>query len=129
MGGIVVLKRTRGFYRVAMALNLLLFGPGMGFAQIAYIANNGTAGSGPSTVTVINTHNNTVLTTIGVGTRPGTVAVNPTLRTVYVTDEGDPSDGFGSGSVSVISAATNTVTATIPVDTPYGIATFGQRVY
>ena len=56
-----------------------------------------------------------VTATIGVGSDPFGVAVNPTTNVVYVTN--------GSGnSVSVINGATNTVTATIDVGDPGAVA-------
>ena len=50
----------------------------------------------------------TVTATIGVGTYPDGVAVDPAAGTVYVAN-------YGDGTVSVINAATSTVIATIPV--------------
>ncbi|HEX7842435.1 MAG TPA: hypothetical protein VF469_33410, partial [Kofleriaceae bacterium] len=94
-------------------------------ADTAYITDDGVPGSGPGTVSVIDTGSNTVIKTVTVGERPRTVAVNPQTRMVYVTNEGSSSPG----SVSVIDGRTNTVVATIPVNTPFGIAASGQRVY
>jgi YVTN family beta-propeller protein len=71
-----------------------------------------------NTVSVININNNTVVATIGVGTNPYGVAVNPVTHRAYVAN-------YGSMNVTVIDAATNTVVATVPTisaDTPYGIA-------
>lgn len=72
-----------------------------------------------NTVSVININNNTVVATIGVGTNPYGVVVNPVNKRAYVANYGI------SSNVSVIDATTNTVVATIPtinVATPYGIA-------
>jgi YVTN family beta-propeller protein len=57
---------------------------------------------------VINEATNTVTATIGVGSDPSGIGVDPSTHTVYVTNS-------GSGTVSVINEATNTVTATIGV--------------
>ena len=67
-------------------------------AYIPYSENN--------TVSVINTANNTVTTTVEVGTNPFGVSVSPTGSKVYVTNN-------GSDNVSVIDTANNTVTATV----------------
>jgi YVTN family beta-propeller protein len=69
----------------------------------AYVADN--LGNN---VTVINTSNNTVVTTIPVGTFPYGVAVNQAGTLAYVANS-------ASNSVSVISTTSNTVVATIPV--------------
>ena len=59
---------------------------------------------------------NTVTTTIGVGSNPWRVAVNPTNGNVYVTN-------FDSNSISVIDGSSNTVTASIAVGvSPYDVA-------
>ena len=57
----------------------------------------------------------TVTATIGTGSYPWGVGVDPSTDTVYVANE-------GSNSVSVIDGATNTVTATISVGSfPTGV--------
>jgi YVTN family beta-propeller protein len=67
-------------------------------------------------VSVIDAATSTVTATIGVGTYPDGVAVDPATGTVYVANGGD-------GTVSVIDAATSTVTATIGVGSgPDGVA-------
>src|SRR5215471_12968000 len=77
----------------------------------AYIANYQA-----NNVSVINTSNNSVVTTISVGTNPWGVAVNQAGSAAYVTNA-------NSNNVSVIATSTNTVAATIPVGTsPTGIA-------
>jgi YVTN family beta-propeller protein len=86
----------------------------------AYITNS-TAGS----VTVINTANNSVVTTIAVGTTPFGVAVKPDGSRVYVANN-------GSGTVSVINTSTNTVVGTIPVGSGVSglaVSPDGSRVY
>jgi YVTN family beta-propeller protein len=70
----------------------------------AYIAHNNVAGP----VSVIDCANNTVSTTITVGSNPVGVAISPDGATAYVTNS-------GSGTVSVIDVSTNTVSATITV--------------
>ena len=58
----------------------------------------------------------TVSTTVGVGSRPSGVAVNPAGTRAYVTNN-------GGNSVSVIDTATNLVTATVTVGSyPFGVA-------
>src|SRR5262245_55540213 len=69
----------------------------------AYVAN-----SLELSVSVINTANNTVVTTISAGLNPVGVAVNQAGTVAYVTN-------YNSNSVSVISTSTNTVIATIPI--------------
>jgi len=57
-----------------------------------------------------------VTATIGVGSNPAEVGVDPATNTIYVANK----DG---DSVSVIDGTTNTVTATISVGSaPYGVA-------
>ncbi|MFD5430272.1 YncE family protein, partial [Streptomyces sp. NPDC127084] len=76
-------------------------------------------------VSVINTTDNTVLTTIPVGTGPRGVAISPDGARAYVTNQ-------GSNNVSVINTTDNTVLTTIPVGTqPLGVAVSpaGGRAY
>ena len=85
----------------------------------AYIANDGS-----NSVTVINTANNTILTTISVGSAPNSIAASPDGSRVYVANEGQ--------TVSVINTSTHKVIATIPVGAyPTGIVVSpdGNRVY
>jgi YVTN family beta-propeller protein len=65
--------------------------------------------AGDNTVSIIDGQRNTVLATVGVGSYPFAVAVDPTTRRAFVVNE-------TGGSVSVIDGETNTVTATIAVD-------------
>jgi YVTN family beta-propeller protein len=86
----------------------------------AYVAN-----VGDSTVSVIDTTNNTVVATITVGANPFDVAVTPNGKHVYVANS------LGN-SVSVIDTSTNAVTATIPVgNLPefLAVAPDGHHVY
>jgi YVTN family beta-propeller protein len=90
-----------------------------------YVANQGT---GPSTVSVIDTASDTVIATVPVGEGPAGVAITPDGLSVYVTNSFESSPG----SVSVISTLSNTVVATIPVgEEPQGITVTpnGLRVY
>jgi gliding motility-associated-like protein len=91
--------------------------PSSGNAYVAnYISNN---------VSVINTTNNVVLSTIPVGTSPSGVSVSPDGSQVYITNQ-------LSNTVSVINTATNAVTSTITVgNRPEGLAVSpdGSRVY
>lgn len=93
-------------------LSVLLASSASVFAQpFAYIAN-----SGDDTVTVINTSNNNVETTVGVGDEPISAAVTPDGKFVYVTN-------FMSNNVSVINTFSNTVVQTVGVGQgPFGVA-------
>ncbi len=102
------------FFLLAAATNHVTAQP------FAYITNT-TA----NTVTVINTANNLVVTTIPVGTGPFGVAVKPDGSRVYIANS-------GSGSVSIINAINNTVLTTVAVGAgPNGVAISpdGSRVY
>jgi uncharacterized repeat protein (TIGR01451 family) len=86
----------------------------------AYIANQGN-----NNVSIINTVNNTVITTVNVGTAPYGVAFSPDKTKVYITNH-------GSGTVSVIDTLTNNVTNTINVgSSPEGVVATpdGTKVY
>lgn len=86
----------------------------------AYIPN-----SGDNNVSVIDASTNSVVTTVGVGSSPQGVAVNPTGTRVYVTNH-------NSNNVSVIDTSTDIVVATIGVGTnPVGVAVnpTGTRAY
>jgi len=61
-----------------------------------------------TTVSVIDTTTNTVISTIPAGNNPDGVALTPDGSKVYVAND-------GSNTTSMINAATNTVTTTIPV--------------
>jgi len=103
-----------------LALIFVTFSICLAKTNYAYVANF----SG-STVSVINTANNTVVKTVTVGGSPFDVAVDQAGKAAYVTN-------FGSGTVSVISTSTNAVTATITVGTsPDGIviAPNGKTAY
>ena len=64
-----------------------------------------------TTVSVVDTGTNTLITNIEVGTRPSSAVVTPDGTKVYVTRNVDP-----AGSVVVIQTSTNTVLTTINVD-------------
>ncbi|MDX1873539.1 Ig-like domain-containing protein [Mycolicibacterium sp. 120266] len=77
----------------------------------AYLTN-----SAAGTLTVVNTLDGTVVTTITVGTNPTAVAVRPDGKYVYVADT-------AGKTISVIDAATNTVKRTIGTSaTPTSLA-------
>lgn len=79
-----------------------------------YAANFG--GGQGTTVSVINTSNNTLASTIAVGNSPHGLAMDATGTALYVTNQ-------RSNNVSVVDPASNTVVATIPVDgSPLGVA-------
>jgi YVTN family beta-propeller protein len=91
----------------------------------AYVANVGN-----STVSVINTGTNTVVTTIPLpaGSDPFGIAITPDGTRAYVANAGTPD------SVAVINTATNTILTTIPFPAgsdPFGIAITpdGSRAY
>src|SRR5215469_1137502 len=100
------------------ALRVLVLGSGLVFCAFsvalaktnyAYVANaTGT------TVSVINTSTNAVVTTVTVGANPFAITVDQAGKNVYVGNE-------TSNTVSVISTSTNGVVATIPVGAfPHG---------
>ncbi len=70
--------------------------------SLAYVTH-----SWNNSVSVIDTNNNTVLTTIGVGSNPNGVAVSPNGTLAYVANA-------DSNTVSVIDTATHTVIDTNP---------------
>ena len=69
------------------------------FGRFAYVTNESD-----NTVSVINTSNNSIVTTIGVGHLPNGVSVSPDGSKVYISN-------FLSNTVSVISTSSNTVVA------------------
>ena len=94
-------------------------------ASYAYVANVNS-----STVSVIDTANNSVVTTITVGTYPYGVAVSPDGSRVYVTNQ-CASSSCTNGTVSVIDTASG-LTTSIGVGTnPIGVVVSpdGSRVY
>lgn len=103
------------FYGLLMAFSITAHA-----APFAYIANTNS-----NNVSVIDLSNNTVLTTVGVGSGPYGIGVNPAGTFVYVP-------AYSSNSVSVIDTSTNTVTATVAVGAnPYGVTVnpSGTRAY
>lgn len=89
-------------------------------APYAYVTNEVS-----DTVSVINTANNKVVATIGVGDIPQGVAVSPDGGAVYVANRCAETFYCGAGSVSVINAATNQVVDTIAPQYfpgPFGVA-------
>ncbi|MCB1110283.1 MAG: beta-propeller fold lactonase family protein [Chlamydiia bacterium] len=80
------------------------------FSDIVYVSD-----SAGSTVSVIETTSNTLITTIPVGSSPRSISFTPDGRFAYVANNGDD-------TVSVIDASINTVIATVPVGAdPIGI--------
>lgn len=91
----------------AFFLALIFLIPSKLFAQPrAYIPN-----INDTTVSVVDTGTNTLITNIEVGTRPSSAVVTPDGTKVYVTRNVDP-----AGRVVVIQTSTNTVLTTINVD-------------
>lgn len=99
-----------------------------GYQVTAVAATNNRAyltNSANGTLTVIDTINGTVLTTITVGANPIAVAVKPDGRAVYVANA-------DSNTLSVIDTATNTVRRTIALKftpTALAISTGGGTLY
>jgi YVTN family beta-propeller protein len=98
-----------------LAAFLLTAAISSGKTNYAYIANYQS-----NSVSVINTANNSVFTTIPVGANPWGVAVNQAGSLALVTNAGD-------NSLSFISTGTNTVTATIPVGTAPAAVAFAPN--
>jgi YVTN family beta-propeller protein len=91
----------------------------LGAQNFVYVTNQDS-----NSVSVIDTSDNSVLTTIGLP-RPLGVAITPDGSRVYVA-------GYWSNSFSVIDTSSNTVVATVSVGSlPYGVAITpdGSRVY
>src|SRR5437870_9604651 len=93
------------------AWTLFALGAGAADAQdFAYVAN-----AASNSVSVLDTASNTVVTTVGVGSRPFGVAITPDGTRAYVTN-GDP-------TVSVLDTTVNKVVAAAGVgDFPRGVA-------
>jgi YVTN family beta-propeller protein len=112
-------RRLTGFLALigGVLLSLASFAHAAPFAYITQMDTN--------RVTVLDTANNSVVTTLEVGFTPFGVAVHPSGSHVYVTNMDD-------NTVSVIETAFNTVVATVPVETsPSGLAVHpnGSRLY
>jgi YVTN family beta-propeller protein len=110
------------FNKIAKALPWLLLAYGLPVAaqQYAFVPNVNA-----STVTVVDTADNSVVTTLGVGTLPGGVAVSPDGSRAYVANR-------GSNTLSIIDVDTLSVVDTIATGTlPSGVAVSadGSRVY
>jgi YVTN family beta-propeller protein len=108
---------ARRLFGLIVALLVPCLAEGAPFAYIANVESD--------SVSVVDTANNAVVATIGVGLGPFSVAVNPAGTKVYVGN-------LVSKSVSVIDTDTRTVTATIPLgDIPISVAVnpAGTRVY
>ena len=94
-----------------LGLIISIFSFSSNAGTFAYVPN-----SGSNNVSVIDTSNNTVTTTISVGANPLGVSVSPDGTKVYVTNNGD-------NTVSVIRTSDNTVTANITVGSrPQGVS-------
>jgi|GEM_PF-1089203 len=88
--------------------------------RCAYVSNRGS-----NTVSVIDTTNNTVISTVHVGKAPWGVAVSPDGKNVYVGNN-------NSNNVSVIDTVTGKVTDSVNVgNNPVGVAVSpdGTKVY
>jgi len=111
--------RTLKVFAFTLLLILVVLTVAQAKTSYAYVANN-SAG----TVSVVNIANNTVVTTIPVGSFPYAVVVNQAGTFAYVTNSGD-------GTVSVIKTSTNTVVSTIPVPGAFTItlAPSGKTAY
>jgi YVTN family beta-propeller protein len=82
------------------------------YTPMAYVANYSA-----NTVSVIRLSDNSVQSTIPVGTSPRSIAYSPDGTKVYVAN-------YTAGTVNVISTASNTVTKTITVGTTPRYVTF-----
>jgi YVTN family beta-propeller protein len=108
--------RARGFLLFTTSLMLLLCclssaANSVNAQTFAYVTN-----VVESTVSVINTDTNTVITSMPVGDDPAGLAITPDGTRVYVANQVD-------NTVSVIDTATNTVIDTIPLSVfPFRIA-------
>ncbi len=101
------------------AYEAYIFSP---LGSFAYAIRNAS----PPFLAVINTRNNTLVTTIPVGTTPVDLDITPDGKTIYVVNEGSV------GNVTVIDTDSNVVVATINVgDDPSGVdfAFQGTRAY
>ncbi len=99
---------------------LLEVGNRVAGGDILYVPN-----ANANTVSVVNTVDNSLVTTISVGKFPFGVSVSPDGSRVYITNQND-------NTVSVINTVNNTVVATVPVERqPQGIVVSpdGSRVY
>ncbi len=112
-------KRLCSIFLASILMIVMLVGIASA-VPYAYISNHYDG-----TVSVIDTADNTVLTTVTVGSYPLGVAVNPAGTMAYVAN-------YNADTVSVIETNTNTVVATVPVgDSPMGVTInpTGTRVY
>src|SRR3989442_9425106 len=82
-----------------------------------YLPGGGSSGSVPaSTLFLVSGSNNTVLRTIGIGSGPFSVAVNPNSNRVYVAN-------FYDWTISVVDGSLKSAISTVPVNgAPDGIA-------
>lgn len=122
-------KQVRGFNQSAwkhlLPVLLILLLTGMSWSTTAAQTRAYVTNFFSDTVSVINTTNNTLVTTIPVGSHPIAVATTPDAARVYVANQ-------NSANVSVINTATNAVIATVAVGIgPSGVAITpnGTRAY
>ncbi len=90
------------------------------YREYAYVSN-----SAGNTVTVLDLVNLRLDRVIQVGSRPGSLAANPTKNEVYVANT-------GSSTVSIIDAEKNAVVATLPVrrdPASISVDSSGRRAY
>src|SRR3989449_5218977 len=82
-----------------------------------YLTGGGSSGSVPgSRLFVVSGSNNTVLRTIGIGSGPFSIAVNPNSNVVYVAN-------FTDRTISVVDGSLKSVISTVPVNgAPDGLA-------
>jgi YVTN family beta-propeller protein len=120
-------KARRGYTFILgiMVLALLMLVSIAGAAPYAYVTNYGS-----STVSIIDTASNAVISTVPAGSTPYGIAVNPNGSKVYVTNFG--TEGFPGHTVSVIDMTTNTVTANVLVEkrgSGVAVNPDGKKVY
>src|SRR5207244_11559630 len=82
-----------------------------------FLAGGGSSGSVPgSRLFVVSGSNNTLLRTIGIGSGPFSIAVNPDSNSVYVVN-------FYDWTISVVYGSLKSVISTVPVScAPNGLA-------
>ena len=108
--GTINLARAEGFTgTVTVGVNPDGIGVDTSLNRI-YVSNYGNNGTFPSTVSVLNGANNSLIATILVGVSPAGVAVNSASHRVYIAN-------YNSSNVSVINGVTNAVIANVTVGT------------
>lgn len=126
----------RCFELLAVALLIVAVPRVSHAAPYAYVVNEcasiSTCGSGNGTASVIDTANNSVVSTITLEPYPYGVAVSPDGSRAYVVNDCASASNCGNGTVSVIDTATKTLLPQIPVGNSasyVAVSPDGTRVY